>query len=581
MTRLRRFLPILDWLPAYRRDDLPGDLLAGIIVTIMLVPQGMAYAMLADLPPQVGLYAAILPLFVYSLFGTSRTLAVGPVAVVSLMVASAAGTIALPGTADHLGAALVLALLSGLLLIAMGVARLGFLTNYLSHPVLAGFITAAAVLIGLSQVRHLIGVPLDGNRLDQVALQVVARFGEINWMTFALGVGAIVLMLWMKGPMGGLLRRLGARPAAVTIATKTGPLAAVVLTSLLVWAFALDETAAVRIVGDIPTGLPGLSLPPADIALWRDLAVAAALIGIVGFLESVSVAKSLAAKRRQKVDPDQELIGLGAANVTAAFSGAYPVTGGFSRSIVNFSAGANTPLAGILTAGLIAIVVSFFTPVMYFLPSAALAAIIIVAVAGLIDFKAIRHIWHYNKADGTSLAVTGLVVLVFGIEAGIAAGAGLSLALFLWRTSRPHMAIVGRVPGSEHYRNVERHSVITSPRVLAVRVDESLYFPNAAYLEDKLLAMVAERPEIDHLVLICSAVNFIDASALETLEALIERLSDAGVTLHLAEVKGPVMDGLETVDFVRHLRGGSVFLSTQDAMRVLAPEVCRERQAAQ
>lgn len=580
MTRLSRFVPILGWLPAYRREDLPGDLLAGIIVTIMLVPQGMAYAMLADLPPQVGLYAAILPLAVYSLFGTSRTLAVGPVAVVSLMVASAAGTVALPGTPEHLGAALVLALLSGLLLLAMGAARLGFLTNFLSHPVLAGFITAAAILIGLSQVRHIVGVPLSGSRLDEIAWQVIQRFGEINWVTLSLGIGAIALMLWMRGPMGRLLGRAGLPQGAVTVATKTGPLAAVVVTSLLVWGLALDETAGVRIVGAIPTGLPGLSLPPVDVDLWRDLAVAAALIGIVGFLESVSVAKSLAAKRRQKVDPDQELIGLGAANVTAAFSGGYPVTGGFSRSIVNFSAGANTPLAGILTAALIAVVVSFFTPVMYYLPNATLAAIILVAVAGLIEIGVVKEIWRYNKADGVSLAATFLVVLAFGIEAGIVTGVVLSLVLFLWRTSRPHMAIVGRVPGSEHYRNVERHDVITSPRVLAVRVDESLYFPNAAYLENRLLAMVAERPEIDHLVLICSAVNVIDASALETLEGLIDRLGDAGVTLHLAEVKGPVMDALERVEFLKHLGDGRVFLSTQDALRALAPETCREAKVA-
>ena len=485
---LERYIPAIGWMRRYKREDLPGDLIASVIVTIMLIPQSFAYALLANLPPQVGLYASVLPLVGYALFGSSRTLAVGPVAVVSLMTATAISGIAQPGTQEHWMAAIVLALMSGLLLMAMGFVRLGFIANFLSHPVISGFITGSAILIAASQLKHILGVRAEG----------------------------------------------------------------------------------VKIVGDIPAGLPPATMPSFDPALWAELFPAALAITVVGLVESISVAQSLAAKRRQKIDPDQELRGLGAANIAAAFSGGYPVTGGFARSVVNFAAGANTQLASILTAALIAMTALFFAPAFYYLPNAILAATIIVAVLGLVDIKTARRVWSYNKADGIALAATAIAVLAIGVEAAIAIGVALSIGLYLLRTSRPHIAVVGQVPGTEHYRNIERHQVITSPKLLAVRVDESLYFANARNLEDRLLASVAERPEVRDVVLILSAVNFIDASALESLEHLIERLKDAGVTLHLAEVKGPVMDRLEPSGILDHLTG-RVFLSTHQAVEALTP----------
>jgi len=567
---LKQYLPILNWLPGYNRQALSSDGMAGLIVAIMLVPQGMAYALLAGLPPEVGLYASIVPLILYGLLGSSRALAVGPVAIVSLMVASTIGAFAESGSADYIAAALLLALLSGVFLLGMGLLRLGFLVNFLSHPVISGFTSAAALVIGFSQLKHLLGFDIPRSHLITETIQhAMTHISQLNPATFAIAAFSLGLLLVWKSKVPALLRSSGMPEAVANPLSKAGPLVAVVITTLSVWAFGLNSASGVAIVGDIPAGLPPVGLPEFDLALARELLPAAILISLVGFLESVSVAKSLASKRRQKIDANQELVALGAANIGAALTSGYAVTGGFSRSMVNFAAGAVTPLASIITAVLIALTVVLFTPMLYFLPKATLAAIIVVAVATLIDFKTFRDSWLYNKADAISLAATFVAVLILGVEVGIVFGALLSIALYLWRTSRPHMAIVGRVGETEHFRNVQRHEVHTQPKVLTVRVDESLYFANTAFLEDQLLAQVADNPEIDHLVLVMSAVNFIDASALESLETLVDQLGDAGVTLHLAEVKGPVMDRLNRVDFTHHLGKGKIFLSTHEALEHL------------
>lgn len=569
-SALERIFPIFMWLRDYRLGDLPGDGVAGLIVAIMLVPQAMAYAMLAGLPPQTGLYASILPLVAYGLLGSSRTLAVGPVAIVSLMTASAIGDAAAQGYGDPLSIALVLAVLSGAMLLATGIARAGVLANFLSHPVISGFTSAAAIIIAMSQLKHLIGVDLGASkRVTDLVPALIREAPHIQWVPIFVGGFAIgVLVLWRHG-LPWLLKRTGVGEASIAVISKTGPLAVVVLGVLLVNLFALDGGAGLAIVGVIPGGPPPLTLPVWDFGLWRALLPYAGFIALVGFLESVAVARSLASKRRQHIDANQELMGLGAANIVAAFSGGYPVTGGFSRSVVNFSAGANTPLASFITAVLVLVTVMFFTPALHDLPKAVLAAIIIVAVVSLIDVGMFVSAWRYNKADAVSLAVTFFVVLFFGIEQGILSGVVLSLALFLWRTSQPHMAVVGRVGTSEHFRNVLRHEVQTLPHILSVRVDASLYFANARYLEDQVLAMCAVRPQVRHVVLICSAVDFIDASALETLEALIRELYDAGITLHLAEVKGPVTDALARTKFREHLEPGQIFLSTHNAVKAL------------
>jgi SulP family sulfate permease len=571
--RAARLIPALAWLRSYHRGALASDLLAAVIVTIMLIPQSLAYAMLAGLPPYVGLYASILPLVAYALFGSSRALAVGPVAVVSLMTAAAVSKIAAPGSPEYLAAAITLAALSGLCLLALGFARLGFLANLLSHPVISGFITASGILIAASQLRHILGVPGDGNTVIGIGQSLARHLGAANLPTLALGAFALAFLFWVRGGLKPLLLRLGWHRRLADVATRAGPIAAVLVTTLAVSWLGLGA-AGVRTVGDIPQGLPPLTLPPFDAQLWLDLLPAAVLISLVGFVESVSVAQTLAARKRQRINPNQELVGLGAANVAAAFSGGYPVTGGFARSVVNFDAGAETPMAGVLTAVGIAITAAFLTPLFVNLPTATLAATIIVAVLALVDLGAIRRTLAYSKSDFTAMAATILVVLGVGIEAGIVTGIAVSILLYLWRTSRPHMAIVGQVPGTEHFRNVLRHEVITSERVLTVRIDESLYFANTRYLEDRIYDLVAARPALEHVVLMCPAVNFIDASALESLEAIVERLKAAGVTFHLSEVKGPVMDRLQRSSFLDHLTG-EVFLSQYRAMARLDPETTR------
>ncbi|WP_349358831.1 sulfate permease [Stappia sp.] len=569
MKKLASYLPILDWGRSYTRDTATDDLIAALIVTIMLIPQSLAYALLAGLPPEIGLYASILPLVAYALFGTSRALAVGPVAVVSLMTASAVGELAQQGTPEYLGAAIALAFLSGLMLLVMGVFRLGFLANLLSHPVISGFITASGLIIAASQLKHLLGVPASGHNLFELVVALVAALPETNIYTLAVGVPATIFLFWVRSGLKPLMRKAGLGPRMADVIAKAGPVAAVAVTTVAAVVFSLGDK-GVRLVGDIPTGLPMPTLPPVSLDLWSQLAVPALLISVIGFVESVSVAQTLAAKKRQRIVPDQELIGLGTANIASAVSGGYPVTGGFARSVVNFDAGARTPAAGAFTAVGIALATLFLTPLLANLPQATLAATIIVAVLSLVDFKALGQVWAYSKSDFAAMAGTILVTLGFGVETGVVTGVAVSVALYLYRNSRPHMAIVGIVPGTEHFRNVNRHQVITGDSVLSVRVDESLFFANSRYLEDRLLEFVAERPALKHVVLMCTAVNEIDASALESLEEINRRLSDSGVSFHLSEVKGPVMDRLEGTEFLAHL-SGRVFLTQYEAFAALDP----------
>ncbi len=571
---LQRYFPILTWARSYNRGVLTSDLMAAVIVTIMLIPQSLAYAMLAGLPPVVGLYASILPLFAYAVFGTSRTLAVGPVAVVSLMTASAVGAIAAPGTAEYWEAAVTLAALSGVMLAVLGLLRLGFLANLLSHPVISGFISASGILIATSQLKHILGVKAGGETWPEMLSGLAGAIGSTNLATLAIGVPAMLFLFWVRKGLKPALQRFGMPARAADMTAKAGPVAAVAVTILAVIGFGL-EAHGVSTVGAIPQGLPPFTLPSTEFALIQALWVPALLISVIGFVESVSVAQTLAAKRRQRIAPDQELIGLGASNIASALSGGYPVTGGFARSVVNFDAGAQTPAAGAFTAVGIALASLFLTPLLFHLPNATLAATIIVAVLSLVDFKTPRLLWAYSKADFAAHAATIVITLLAGVELGVIAGVAVGLLLYLWRASRPHAAIVGRVPGTEHFRNVERHKVLTLPHLLSIRIDESLTYLNARWLEEYVLEQVADRPPLRHVVLMCSAVNAIDASGLESLEAINHRLADGGVKLHLSEVKGPVMDRLGRAHFLDDL-SGRVFLSQDSAFAELALDTGEE-----
>lgn len=564
----KRYVPVLDWGARYDNGQLTSDLVAAVIVTIMLIPQSLAYALLAGLPAEMGLYASILPLVAYAIFGTSRALAVGPVAVVSLMTAAAVGNLDLAGPSEYAMAAITLAFISGVILLVMGVFRLGFLANFLSHPVIAGFITASGLLIATSQLKHILGIDAHGHSLVSLLGSLLGHLNQTNLITLVIGAGSVAFLFWVRKGLKPLLLSLGLGPRMADILAKAGPVGAVAVTTLLSWGFDL-QSKGVAIVGEVPQGLPPLTLPSFDADLWTSLFGSALLISVIGFVESISVAQTLAAKKRQRIVPDQELVGLGASNVAAALSGGYPVTGGFARSVVNFDAGAETPAAGAFTAIGILAAAMFLTPLLFFLPKATLAATIIVAVLSLVDFHILKATWRYHRADFTAVLATILLTLGFGVEIGVSAGVVLSIVLYLYKTSRPHIAEVGLVPGTQHFRNINRHKVLTHPELVTLRLDENLYFANARYIEDYLLQRIS-CGGLKHVVLMCSAVNEIDLSALETLEELDRQLIDAGITLSLSEVKGPVMDRLMRTTFVEHL-SGDVYLTQFAAMQALGP----------
>ena len=566
-TTLTRYLPILTWGRDYNRSALSGDLVAALIVTIMLIPQSLAYALLAGLPAEAGLYASIAPIILYTIFGTSRALAVGPVAVVSLMTAAALSNIVEQGTMGYAVAALSLAALSGIILLAMGLFRLGFVANFLSHPVIAGFITASGIIIAASQLKHILGINAEGHTLLDLVISLTQHLSETNWITALIGILATGFLFWVRKGLKPLLQRFGLSDGLTGVFVKTGPVAVVVATTAAVWALGLADK-GVKIVGDVPQSLPPLTLPSFSPELLGQLLLPAFLISIIGFVESISVAQTLAAKKRQRIDPNQELIGLGAANIGASLTGGFPVTGGFSRSVVNYDAGAETPAAGAFTAVGLAIAALALTPLIYFLPKATLAATIIVAVLSLVDFSILKRSWNYSKADFAAVLATMVLTLLLGVEAGVSAGVGLSILLHLYKSSTPHIAEVGQVPGTEHYRNILRHDVLTDPAIVTLRVDESLYFANARFLEEKIHNRVAADKNIRHVILQCSAINEIDLSALESLEAINARLREMGVQLHLSEGKGPVMDRLKREHFLAELTG-KVFLSQFDAATAL------------
>ena len=567
MSRLSKILPIFDWGRTYNQLTFTNDLVAAVIVTVMLIPQSLAYALLAGLPPEMGLYASILPIVLYAIFGTSRVLAVGPVAVVSLLTAAAVGKIAIPGTPEYIAAAITLAFMSGIILLGLGLFRLGFLANFLSHPVITGFVTASGIIIAASQMKHIFGVNADGHNILEIATSLRESIIELNWITLLIGSLTTVFLLWVRKGFLPLLLKIGLNQRVSDIFAKAGPIIAIVATTLIAWSFSLTER-GVKVVGEVPQGLPPISLPSFSMDIWTSLIGSAILMSLIGFIESISIARTLAATKRQRIDPDQELIGLGAANVGASFTSGFPVTGGFSRSVVNYDAGAETPAAGAFTAIGLGVASIFLTTLIFYLPKATLAATIIVAVLALVDFSILKKTWIYSKADFAAVAATMSVTLIMGVELGVIAGVLISILSHVYKSSRPHIAIVGQIPGTEHYRNVLRHDVLVNPQVLTIRVDESLYFANTRFLEDRIYSEVAKQSEIKHVILMCSAVNAIDMSALESLELINERLRLGGIKFHLSEVKGPVMDKLEDTSLLTHL-SGDIFLSQHQTKKLI------------
>lgn len=550
------------WLRNYPKQHLGSDVLAGIIVTILVIPQSLAYALLAGLPPQAGLYVSIFPVMAYAIFGSSMVQAVGPVAITSIMCFSVLSPIAEPGSARYLGLAATLALGSGCLLLLAGVLRLGFLAQLLSRPVISGFISGSAVLIVFSQLKYLFGLHPESSEAWAV-LHALIEHGRFDAAT-AIGFLALLILGFTRTGLASMLNKLGLPPEPTAVVVRLMPLGVVLLATLAVVHFSLDRSDGVTVVGTIAEGVPGFSL---FLPEWRELRLLATpiiLMAVIGMVQNISMAQALAIKRHERIDANGELIGLGAANLVAAFHGGMPVGGGVSRSAVNLAAGAQTPLASIVAALSMLVIVAGAAPLFSRLPLAVLAASIIVAALSMIDLRGLRQAWQYDKADGIAALGTASGVFLLGLEAGIALGILLSLATLLYRTSMPHIAVIGRIPDSEHFRNVERHEVETIPGILMLRIDESLFFGNLNAVETRLASELEQAPTTHDIVLIMSAVNRVDTTAMEVLNDLNRDLANREIRLHFAEVKGPVQDRLRLSPLWSSL-SGQVFLSVNDA----------------
>ena len=567
MLFLRRIFPIFDWLSVYRRADFAADSMAGLIVLFITVPQVIAYAFLAGLPPEAGLYAAILALVCYAVFGSSRTLAVGPTAIIAMMTLEATSEFASPGTEFYAEMAMKLGLVTGLVLLLLRVINFGAVISFLSHAVVSGFITAAAILIITNQLPAMLGVSSPaGTDVLAVLNHVVKEIGDLNLVSLAVGLGSLVLIWFCRSYLAGWLSSRGLSEVWVGALTKSAPMYAVIIAVAVVFFGSLGEN--LPIVGYIPTDLPVLRFSGISLTEIQMLLPSALLIAMVVFMESTSIGAAVASKRREKIEPNQELISLGLANVGASIVGGFPVAGSFARTVINFHAGAVSQLASLITAALVIVTLVWLAGFFHYLPKSVLAAIIVISAMQLLDWHGIKKIFAFSRTDAVTFSVTFLAVLSLGVENGILAGISISFVLLIRSSSKPHIAVVGRWQGTEHFRNILRHEVEVFEKVLAVRIDESLYFVNTRYIERFILNKVADSPDLEHILLICTATNFIDTSGLEMLELLSENLEEVGVTLHLAEVKGLVMDKLKQTEFYSRMKG-EIFFTTDIAMKSL------------
>ncbi|MDI1278502.1 SulP family inorganic anion transporter [Methylobacter sp.] len=567
-SRLTQLFPIAGWLKSYTRQEFNSDVFAGIITAILLVPQGIAYAILAGLPPQLGLYASILPPVLYALLGTSRTLSVGPVSIAAIMIASALTAPEISALGNPVQSALILSAESGIIMLLMALLRMGGLVNFISHPVLTGFTSGAALLIIGSQLPQLLGLKTPSCGVDVICYS--HYFSGLVPVTLLIGLAATGLLVFFGKPLVFMLKKVGMQPYLITAISKCGPLLTIMLATLAVGYFDLTGQQNVAVVGQVPSGFPALNMDFSPIEKGYALLPYSGFIALIAYVESVAIAKVTANFRNEKIIPNQELIALGVANLAAAVSGGMPVAGGFSRTMVNFAAGARTQMAMLIAAGLLALSVIFFSPLFENIPKAALAAIILVAIIPLVKLRDIAHTWRYDHGDGIAETATLLGVLIYGIEEGITLGIILTLISHLRKTSQPHIAVVGRIPGTEHYRNIKRHSVETWPHLLLLRVDESITFANINYIEEFINAELRRQPNLKHVVLIFTSISDIDTTALEVLENLNHTLQASKMTLHISEAKGPVLDKLEKTDFLRQLKPGKAFFHTEDAVRELA-----------
>ena len=517
MKFILQFIPILQWLPNYKRAHLLGDLSAGLTVGIMLIPQGMAYAMLAGLPPVFGLYASLIPQVIYALLGTSRQLSVAPVAMDSLLVAAGLGALSISGIEEYTSMAIFLALFMGSIQFLLGIVKMGFLVNFLSKPVISGFTSAAALIIGLSQLKHLLGAPIENSNQIHILLgNTIEVLDQINIYAIVLGVAAILIIK-------GIKRWAPQIPAALVVT---------ILGIAITYAFNLSEH-GLNIVKEVPSGLPKIGLPELSMDRLNDLAPLAVTLALIAFMEAISIAKAIEERKGlQEVKPNQELIAIGMANVVGSFFQSYPVTGGFSRTAVNDQAGGVTPLASIISALIVGLTLLFLTPLFYHLPKTILAAIIMVAVFGLIDLAYPFRLFRKRKDEFAVLIITFLTTLIIGITEGIILGVLISLGLMIYRTSQPHYAILGRMKDSTHYRNIKRFDkdISIDPEVLFFRFDGQLYFGNKEYFKTELTqAVKSHGDELKGVVLSVEAINYIDSTAAHMLRQLFSQFKEEGI----------------------------------------------------
>ena len=568
-SRLLDRLPAWQWLKHYNTVTLKSDLLASLIVIAMLVPQGMAYAMLAGLPPVMGLYASVLPMIIYAFFGSSPTLSIGPVAIISMMTFATLNPLFEVGSPVYIQAACLLALMVGVISLLLGMLRFGFLIQLISHPVIKSFIIASALLIALGQLKFLFNVPLQANNIPEFVLSVFEYIGLMHWESLIFGIASILFLVFMPKffNLEAVKQRLGASGFII----KSLPLVLVVVSIALVYFFNLQQV-GIKTVGEIPSGFPALSMPFWNLELVLQLLPGAAMIAMISFVESLSIAQATALQQRSQLNSNQELIALGAANIGAGLSSAFPVTGSLSRTVVNADAGAKTSMAGVLSSLFIVLVSLYFTGFFRDLPLTVLAATIIVAIWKLVELKPFIDTWRYSKADGLAMWITFFGVLFIDISTGLIIGIVSTFILLLWRISRPHIAEIGLVEGTQHFRNIQRHQVITSSKVLSIRIDENLTFLNSNTLKGFLINAVSQKPELEHVVINGSSISAIDLSALEMLEDLDNELRKLNIQLHFSEVKGPVMDKLQRSKLLNHL-SGKIFLTHYQAIRELSPDI--------
>ncbi len=551
---LKKYIPILDWLPNYKKEWFKGDLGAGLTVGIMLIPQGIAYAMIAGLPPIYGLYTAMIPQIVYAIFGTSRQLAVGPVAMDSLIVASGVVALAQIGTEHFIEFAILLAFMMGVLQVLFGFFKLGFLVNFLSRPVISGFTSAAALIIGLNQLKHLLGVQIvRDNRIHTLIFEAFQQVKEINWITFSIGLFSILILIFFK-------RITNKIPAALIV---------VILGIVFVRVFHLDQS-GVQILGEIPKGLPDFTIPKFEKSTLINLFPIALTLSFIAFLEAISVAKAIELKHdNYKVNPNQELIAIGLGNIVGSFFQTYPATGGLSRTAVNNQVGAKTPLAAIISGLIVGFTLLFLTPVFYYLPKAVLGAIIVVAVFGLLDFSVPKQLLNYSKRELIILNTTLIVTATIGIKEGILIGVILSLAMLIYRSTKPHFAVLGQVPDTHFYRNVNRFEGLlkTTEDVLIVRFDAQLYFANISFFKDKLEEFVFNKGKKLRLIIIDGeSINSIDSSGIYMLKDLINKYKKLNIEIAFSGMKGPVRDVLEKSGVMQKIRYENCFMSIQEAV---------------